>query len=106
MKVSKLYSAFFFALGLIAMLWFAFMPKAQASDDLFWYAYPMPQAYLYVQNPLLYRMWEANYGYRQTYTPMYSPARSSAYMPVVRHYNRTRFRRRECEIRILAGHRQ
>lgn len=78
---------------------------AHAEHDSFWYAYPMPQAYLYVQNPVLYRMWEANYGYRQTYTPMYSPARSSAYLPVVRHHDRSRFRRRACEVRILSGSR-
>lgn len=99
MKVSKLYSAFFFALGLIAMLWFAFMPKAQASDDLFWYAYPMPQAYLYVRDPLRYALWSAHYGDRQAYVP----ARYPIYSPVVLHHDRSRLRRRECEIRILAG---
>lgn len=72
---------------------------AHAGDDFFWYAYPMPQAYLYVQDPLRYRMWEASYGYY----PVHMPARSPAYRPVVRTHDRSRFRRRECEIRILAG---
>lgn len=103
-KLRELRDSPAFWLGLIAT-WLVLNADEVFADDLFWYAYPMPQAYLYVQNPVLYRMWEANYGYRQTYTPMYSPARSSAYLPVVRHYNRSRFRRRACEVRILSGSR-
>lgn len=99
MKVEKLYSAFFFVLAVIAMLWFAFMPKAEASDDLFWYAYPMPQAYLYVQDPLRYALWSAHYGDRQARVPIGYPI----YLPVVSTHDRSRLRRRECEIRILAG---
>lgn len=102
MKVEKLYSAFFFVLAVIAMLWFAFMPKVEASDDLFWYAYPMPQAYLYVKDPLRYALWSAHYGDRQARVPLGYPI----YLPVVSTHDRGRLRRRECEIRILAGHRQ
>ena len=74
---------------------------ACADDDLFWYAYPMPQAYLYVQDPLRYALWSAHYGDRQAYVP----ARYPVYLPVVRHHDRARFRRRACEIRILSASR-
>ena len=79
---------------------------AHAEHDFFWYAFPMPQAYLYVQDPLLYRTWEATYGDRQRHTPVYLPTRSPVYRPVVVRHDRSKFRRRQCEIRILAGHRQ
>jgi hypothetical protein len=94
-------------IALLACLNLAFgLNVAHAEHDSFWYAYPMPEAYLYVQDPLRYTLWSATYGHRQMYTPVYSPARSPVYLPVVRHYDRSRFRRRACEIRILAGHRQ
>lgn len=100
MKVSKLYSAFFFALAVIVIVCLAFIPKVQASDDLFWYAYPMPQAYLYVRDPLRYALWSAHYGDRQAArVPLGYPI----YLPVVSTHDRSRLRRRECEIRILAG---
>jgi len=72
---------------------------AHAEHDSFWYAFPMPQAYLYVQDPLRYALWSATYGDRQARTPIGYPI----YMPVVSTHDRGRFHRRACEIRILAG---
>ncbi len=72
---------------------------AHASDDWFWYAYPMPQSYLYVQDPLRYSLWSAHYGDRQARMPIGYPV----YLPVVSTHDRGRFQRRACEIRILAG---
>jgi hypothetical protein len=100
MKVRKLYSAFYALAALLFLLWV--LPKAQADDDLFWYAYPMPQAYLYVRDPLRYALWSAHYGDRQARVPIGYPI----YVPLVSTHDRSRLRRRECEIRILAGHRQ
>ncbi len=71
---------------------------AHAEHDFFWYAYPMPQAYLYVQDPLRYALWSAYYGDSQ--------ARSPVYRPIVVTHDRGRLHRRACEIRVLAGHRQ
>lgn len=88
--------------ALAILVWAALIPNAEADDDLFWYAYPMPQAYLYVQDPLRYALWSAHYGDRQAYVP----ARYPIYSSVVLHHDRSRLRRRECEIRIRAGHRQ
>jgi hypothetical protein len=84
MKVKAIFLLMFFA-GL-----------AHAGHDSFWYAYPMPQAYLYVQNPVLYRMWEANYGYGTL-------LRSPAYQPVVVAHDRGRLQRRACEIRVRSA---
>ncbi len=93
----------FWAVILFTWALMAFWHKpAQADDDLFWYAYPMPQAYLYVQDPLRYALWSAHYGDRQARVPIGYPV----YLPVVSTHDRGRLRRRECEIRILAGHRQ
>lgn len=76
-----------------------FVTPCKAHDDLFWYAYPMPQAYLYVQDPVRYALWSANYGHRQAYVP----ARHPVYRPAVLIHDRSRFRRRACEIRILSS---
>ena len=94
----------FFWLFAVAMFGLGFfLPStAEADDDLFWYAYPMPQAYLYVRDPLRYALWSAHYGYRQARVPIGYPI----YLPAVSTHDRGRLRRRECEIRILAGHRQ
>jgi hypothetical protein len=89
--------------ALLLVAWFSNIRTANAEHDLFWYAYPMPQAYLYVQDPLRYSLWSAHYGGRQYHTPL---ARSPVYLPVMSTHDRSRWRRRECEIRILAGHRQ
>ena len=75
---------------------------AHADEDFFWYAYPMPQAYLYVQDPVRYALWSAHYGDRQARVAAQYPI----YLPVVATYDRGRLRRRACEIRVLAGHRQ
>jgi hypothetical protein len=86
--------------ALAILVWAALMPNAEADDDLFWYAYPMPQAYLYVQDPVRYALWSAHYGDSQARVPI----GYSIYTPVVRHHSNSRLRRRACEIRILAGH--
>ncbi len=70
---------------------------AHAEHDLFWYAYPMPQAYLYVQDPTRYALWSAHYGDRQARMPIGYPV----YLPVVSTHDRGIFRRRACEVRIL-----
>ena len=94
--------AFFWMFALAMFGLGFFLPStAEADDDLFWYAYPMPQAYLYVQDPLRYALWSAHYGDRQAYVP----ARYPVYLPVVRHHDHARFRRRACEIRILSASR-
>jgi len=72
---------------------------AHAEHDSFWYAFPMPQAYLYVQDPLRYALWSAHYGDRQARVPVGYPV----YLPLVSTHDRGRFHRRACEIRILAG---
>jgi len=72
---------------------------AHAEHDSFWYAYPMPQAYLYVQDPTRYALWSAHYGDRQARVPIGYPL----YLPVVSTHDRGRLRRRACEIRILSG---
>lgn len=78
---------------------------AHAEHDFFWYAYPMPESYLYVEDPLRYSLWSANYGGRQYYSPAarYPVYRQPVYRPVVSTHDRGRFRRRACEVRILAG---
>ena len=87
-------------LALLACLNLAFgLNVAHAEHDLFWYAYPMPQAYLYVQDPLRYALWSATYGDRQARVPIGYPI----YLPVVSTHDRGRLRRRACEVRILAG---
>ena len=88
--------------ALVALLLVAWVPNAEAEHDAFWYAFPMPQAYLYVQDPLRYALWSAHYGDRQARVPVGYPI----YLPVVSTHDRSRFRRRQCEIRILAGHGQ
>ena len=92
----------FFWLFAVAMFGLGFFlpSNAEAGDDWFWYAYPMPESYLYVDDPLRFSLWSANYGGRQYYTPL---ARSPVYVPVVRHHDRSRFRRRACEVRILSA---
>ena len=85
--------------ALVALLLVAWVPSAEAEHDSFWYAYPMPQAYLYVQDPLRYALWSATYGDRQARMPIGYPI----YLPVVSTHDRGRFRRRACEVRILAG---
>ncbi len=91
--------------GLFIAIIIAIVLLAQdaCADDAFWYAYPMPQAYLYVQDPVRYALWSAHYGDRQAARV---PIGYPVYLPVVRHHDRSRFRRRACEIRILAGHKQ
>ncbi len=83
----------------MALLLVAWVPSAEAEHDSFWYAYPMPQAYLYVQDPLRYALWSATYGDRQARMPIGYPI----YLPVVSTHDRGRLRRRACEVRILAG---
>ena len=85
--------------ALAILVWAALIPNAEAQSDAFWYAYPMPQAYLYVQDPVQYALWSAHYGDRQARVPIGYPI----YTPVVRHHDRSRFRRRACEVRILSA---
>ncbi len=86
-------------IALVVLLCAAWISNAEADDDLFWYAYPMPQAYLYVQDPTRYALWSAHYGDRQARMPIGYPI----YLPAVRTHDSSRLRRRACEIRILAG---
>ena len=56
---------FSFAMFVLGWLW----PQKAQADDLFWYYWPSPQAYLYVQDPLQYRTWEARYGEHSVTVP-------------------------------------
>lgn len=58
-----------FLITLLAIgLFIGLMQRAKA-DDYFWYAYPSPYAYLYVEDPIKYRIWEARYGERSVTVP-------------------------------------
>lgn len=86
-------------IGLIAIILglfvFIIVVEARAADDSFWYIWPSPQAYLYVEDPLRYRIWQAEYGDRVV-TDEYILRRPWWA------YERARRHRRQCEIRILA----
>lgn len=58
----------FYVLLVVVTALFIIVKQAKA-DDAFWYYYPMPQAYLYVDDPVLYRMWEAQYIERSVTVP-------------------------------------
>ena len=45
-----------------------FVREAKA-DDWFWYVYPSPQGYLYVDDPVRYRSWSAQYVENQVTVP-------------------------------------
>ena len=68
MKIVKYLKVIFVILAVVVLFWFANIKPAKA-DDLFWYVFPMPQAYLYVEDPVLYRTWEAHYGERSVIVP-------------------------------------
>lgn len=68
MKIAKYLKAIFVALAVVLVFWFSNIKKAHA-DDWFWYMYPQPQAYLYVEDPNIYRQWEAQYGERSVIVP-------------------------------------
>jgi outer membrane protein OmpA-like peptidoglycan-associated protein len=68
MKILKYLKIMFVILAVVVLFWFSNIRTANA-DDWFWYMYPSPQGYLYVEDPTLYRMWEAQYGERLVTVP-------------------------------------
>ena len=92
-KLRELRDSPAFWIAFIATLILTWGNDARAEHDSFWYAFPMPQAYLYVADPLQYSLWSAHYGDQV--------ARSPGYRPIVVAHDRSRFRRRACEVRIL-----